>query len=370
MQIRLFKPQISEEAVAAAAATLRSGWLGQGARVAAFEDAFARYIGAAHCVTVNSCTAALHLALEVSNLPEGTEVVTTPLTFVATHLAILHARCRPVLADIQPTTGNMDPKSLREKITGRTRAVLVVHYAGYPCDLDEICQVAGQFGLAVIEDCAHAAGAWYHGKKIGESTRLQCFSFGPTKSLTMGQGGAITTNASENIARLKRLRYLGLDRDTYERVQTATPDRPQWRYEMKETGFRYHLSDLNAAIGLAQLPLVDRQNQRRGEIAGAYRAGLCKVPGIELLRHEADRQSSHYMLPVLAERRDELVTKLARHKIETGVHYAPNGLFPEAAYRDLPHAMRFWERTITLPMHTSLTDDDVGKVIALVREGW
>lgn len=369
MSISLFKTHISPEAVAAAGRVLESGWVGQGAKVRAFEAAFAEYLGARFCVAVRSCTAALHLALHVLDLTEG-EIITSSLTFVATHHAILYAGCQPVLADIQVSTGNLDPIAMRDKVTEKTRAILLVHYSGYPCDLEEIYEIAKQHRLDVVEDCAHATGATYRGAKIGNSHTLHCFSFGPTKNLTMVHGGAITTNNPQHVERLRRLRCLGIDRDIYRRVHSTSDDRPPWQYEVKELGFAYHLSDLNAAIGLAQLQRLEIENQRRAQIANAYRSGLQGVAGVQLLEYGKDRESSYHMYPILVERRDDLAHKLRRHDIGVGVHYLPNDLLPKYKYGDLPHWEYFWQRTLTLPIHPTLTDDEVDTVIGLVRAGW
>ncbi len=369
MSISLFKSHVCPEAVAAAAEVLVSGWLGQGAKVKAFEAAFAEYLGARYCVAVSNGTAALHLALHVLDLPDGAEVITSPLTFISTHHAIYYARCQPVLADIQASTGNLDPTALENKITDRTRALLIVHYGGYPCDLQEIYDIANRYRLEVIEDCAHATGATYRGSKIGNSHTLHCFSFAPTKNLTMGQGGAITTNNPQHIERLKRLRHLGIDRDTYERVHSRSDDRPRWKYEVKELGFPYYLSDLNAAIGLAQLRRLGPENLRRAQIAHAYQSRLQRVPGLQLLNYNEDRQSSYYMYPILCEQRDDLAEMLNRRGVGVGVHYLPNDILPVNKFSELPEMEYFWRRTLTLPIHPLSPDVKLDTVINLVQKG-
>jgi len=366
-RIRLFKPNIRPEAGEAASAVLREGWFGLGPRTARFEEQFAEVVGARHCVAVSSGTAALHLALHVLDLPNEAEVVTTPLTWVATHHAISHARCVPVPADIQPHTGNIDPAAIERCIGPRTGALLVIHYAGYPCDMDEIRLLAAERGLPLIEDCAHALGSSYRGSPIGGADSLQCFSFNPVKNLTTGQGGAITTNSGEHVERLRALRSLGLGRPTHERLsEGGSPYRTSM--ELSEVGFPYAMSDLNAAIGLAQLPALEEDNARRAEIARMYADGLRGVPGLELLSHAGDRESSHHMSPLLAERRDALAERLLEAGIESGVHYPKNPLLEHD--EELPGMEQFSARTLTLPHHPLLADADVERVIETVRGGW
>jgi perosamine synthetase len=367
--IPLFRPLISDEAVAAAIGALESGWIGAGPLVERFEEEFAALVGADHCVAVESGTAALHLALHVLDLAPGTEVVTTPLTWVATHHAILYERCVPVLADIDPTTGGIDVPSARARVGDRTGAILVMHYGGYPCDLDALAAVADEAAVPLVEDCAHAVGASYGGRPVGGGANLQCFSFGPTKNLTAADGGAIVTGDAAQAERLRRLRSLGVGRSTSRRMdEDATAYRED--YGITELGFRYEMSDLHAAIGLGQLPHLASENARRREIAAVYEEGLSAVPGLELLRQrEPGRASAHHLFAVLAEDRRGLAAALRGRGIDTGVHFPPNELVP-ADPEKVPNALRFAERTLSLPLHPGLDDEDVETVIAAVRAGW
>ena len=366
MSLSLFRPRLGPEALAASAEVLESGWIQQGPQVTAFESAFADYLGVEHCVAVSSGTAALHLALHVLDLPPGSEVITTPLTFMATHHAIAYVGCEPVLADIEPGTGNLDVADVERKITERTRALLPVHYAGYPCDLDAIRELAAVHSLAIVEDCAHATGASYHGVKVGAFDSLQCFSFAPTKNVTTVFGGAITASHSRLVERMRRLRSWGREMDAFEVLQTEDETRPPKASEAMEVGFRYELSDMNAAIGIAQLRELDGANERRAEVAGAYRAGLEGLPGVQLLRYERDRESSCWIHPILVEDRDELARALMERGIEVGVHYRPNRLLADQ-HRGLGAMDSFWRRTLSLPLHPGLRDDEVDTVIAAVR---
>jgi perosamine synthetase len=366
-RVRLFRPVIREEAIEAVGEVLRSGWLGLGPRTEEFERAFAAYIGAARCVGVSSCSGALRLALHVLDLPAGAEVVTTPLTFVGANEVILHEGLTPVFADVQADTGNIDPASVAERISSRSGAILLLHYGGYPCDLEELYELAHETGVTVVEDCAHACGASYRGRRIGSHGELHAFSFQAVKNLPMGDGGALTVRRDEQYLRLRKLRWFGIDTDTYARASGRSY---RWDYAVEELGFKHHMNDVQAAIGLAQLEHLDGDNARRRALAARYRAGLTGVGGIELLRQDDDRESSHHLFCILAERRDDLVDRLAEHGIDVGVHYRPSYDYPMFEGGPLPKVEAFWRRVISLPMHMGLADDDVDRVVAVIRGGW
>jgi perosamine synthetase len=366
-RISLFRPVVREEAVEAVGEVLRSGWLGTGPRTRDFEDAFAGYVGAAHSVATNSCTSALQLALRVLDAPRGSEVVTTPLTFVGSNQVILEEGLHPVFADVDPTTGNLATASVAERLGDRTAAILPVHYGGYPCDLDELHALARARSTPVIEDCAHACGAVYRGRRVGSHGELHAFSFHAVKNLAIGDGGALTVRSEALAARLRRLRWFGISAGTFERGE-GSPYR--WDYGVDETGFKCAMNDVQAAIALAQLAHVDEDNARRLEIAARYRAGLEGIPGIELLRTEPDRISSHHLFCVLAEQRDGLVDRFSERAVDVGVHYRPSYDYPMFAAEPLPGVEAFWRRAISLPMHIALTDEQVDEVVEIVREGW
>lgn len=263
----------------------------------------------------------MRLALHILDLPRGSEVITSPVTFVSTNHAILHAGCRPVFADIQRDTGNLDVRSVAEHISDRTRAVIAVHYGGYPCDLDEIYALARKHRLRVIEDCAHAFGASYKGTRIGGRGDLQAFSFQAVKNLCTGDGGAIALRSEADGSRLKRLRWLGIDKDTWSRRRMH---RYSWEYDVTEVGYKAQMNDIEATIGLAQLPYVDEENARRAELSALYRDRLTGVPGVRLLRRQEDRASSCHLFAILVERREDLVEKFRAESVEVGIHYRRN----------------------------------------------
>jgi len=367
MRIPLFRPTIHPEAIEAVKEVLNSGWLGLGPKTQAFEKAFAGYIGAPYCVGLNSCTSALHLSLRLLDIPPGSEVITTPLTFVSTNHAILYEKFKPVFADVQPDTGNLDVESVTKRITEQTGAIMLVHYGGNPADIDEFYALARNAGIPIIEDCAHACGAIYRGKRIGSHGQIHAFSFDPVKNLTMGGGGALTIRSQDHDSRLRRLRWLGIDADTFKRTDNRIY---KWEYHVTEVGFNYFMSDIKAAIGLAQLSHLDEDNARRAVIAGQYRQRLSNVPGIRLLSYQDDRKSSYHLFSILAEKRDKLVDKLRDAGVDVGVHYQRNDQYPMYEEQDLPNTEYFWKREISLPMHLQLTDEQVDYITGIIQKGW
>lgn len=368
-RIQLMRPRLREEAVQAVCEVLRSGWIGLGPKTAEFERAFAGYIGARHCVGVNSCTAALHLAVRLLRLRLGTEVITTPIAFVSTNHVLLFEQLRPVFADVEPETGNLDVQDVARRVTERTGAIVLMHYGGYPCDLDAFYALAQAHRLPVIEDCAHACGAVYRGKRIGSHGRYHAFSFHAVKNLPMGDGGALIVADDSDEERARRLRWMGIDRSTYERVTNGKKSY-QWDYRVDEVGFKYHMNDIHAAIGLAQLPFLDEENAYRARLVARYRAELTRVAGVTLPNHEADRRSSHHLCPILVEHREALIEKLNAHGVDVGVHYRRNDEYPMYERGNLPNAAAFAARELSLPLHLGLTEEDVATVSALIREGW
>ena len=364
-RIGLFRPTVADGAIAAAAAVLASGWPGTGPVVEQFEDAFAAYVGAPHAVAVTSGTAALHLALLLLDLVPGDEVVTSPITFVGANQVILHAGAVPVFADVDPDRGDLDLDSVAERLGPRTRAVIATHLGGTPVDLAELYALAAAHGVAVVEDAAHACGSSYDGVRIGGHPGMQAFSFQSTKNLTTVDGGMLCLRDTDDAARARRLRWMGIDQDTWTRSRTPGY---RWPYVVDEVGHKYAMNDLNAAIGLAHLPLLDEGNDRRRSIADRYRKGLDGVEGVQVVDPRPDRCSATYLSSILAERRDHLVDALGDAGVGTGVHYRRNDLhsiFGEPC--DLPGAEAYWTRTLSLPVHLGLTDDDVDEVIDLVH---
>lgn len=356
---------------------MRSGWLGTGPRVAQFERDFAsfRSVQASQVAAVNSCTAALHVSMLAAGLEPGAEVITTPLTFCATVNAIIHAGLVPVLADVDPITQNIDPVAIESAITPRTRAILPVHFAGRPCDMDRIMAIAARHDLVVIEDCAHAVEAEFRGKPLGTFGDFGCFSFYVTKNVIAGEGGMILGRSEEQVARARILALHGMSKDAWHRFG----DKGYKHYQVLECGFKYNMMDLQAAIGMHQLTRVEHNWRRREEIWRCYDEAFAAMP-ISLPASE-DPQTRHgrHLYTVLIDRglsgvtRDNFLDRMNVMRIGTGVHYLS---IPEHPYyqqrfgwapEQWPHAMKIGRETVSLPLSPGMSDGDVQRVINAVR---
>jgi perosamine synthetase len=368
-------PDMDEAEVAAAAEVIRSGWLTTGAKVRAFEAAFAERVGARHAIAVNSCTAALHLALEAVGVAAGDRVVTTPYTFAATGEVIRYLGAHPVFVDVRPDTLNIDPAQVAAAVRReRIAAIVPVHMAGEPCDLDALRAAAGD--IPIIEDAAHALPTRLGGRMIGGLSRMTCFSFYATKTLSTGEGGMITTNDDAAADRCRIMSLHGISRDAWKRYTAEG----SWRYEILAPGFKYNLTDLAAALGLVQLGKLDAMWRRRAEIAARYDRAFGGAPGFELPARGADNQHAWhlYMLRVdndqLAGGRDAFITELNQRNIGASVHFIP--LHTHPYYRetygcspdDFPVAHREFLRAVSLPIYSRMTDRDVDDVIAAVHD--
>jgi len=364
--IPVFKPSYGKEELAALKEIFKSGWIGLGPKTAEFEEKFASYIGTKHAVGVNSATAALHLALKVMGVENG-EVITTSMTFVSTNHAILYNNGIPVFADIEADTLNIDPADIERKVTKNTKAIVVVHYGGHACDMDRIMAIAKKHGLKVIEDCAHACGGEYKGRKLGSIGDIACFSFHAVKNLATGEGGMITLNDGGLAERLKRLRWLGISRDTYSR---NVPNKGySWYYNVEEIGFKCHMNDIPAALGLVQLKKLERMNKKRERLYKRYNDQLSGIGSIEIPVIKSYAKNAYHNYVIKASKRDELIGYLKDKGISTGVHYIPNHLYD--IYKDyrtsLPVAERVWKRLITLPLYPDLSAADQKKVIDSIK---
>lgn len=368
-------PCIGEEEIAEVVDSLRSGWLGTGPKVGRLEESMRAYTGARFALALHSCTAALHLSMLSTGLGEGAEVITTPMTFCATVNAILHAGAAPVLVDCDRETQLIDPQRIEDAITPRTRAIIPVHLAGRACDLDAIRDIADRHDLLVIEDAAHALEATYRGRKIGTIGDLTCFSFYVTKNVTTGEGGVVTTDDPDLAERIKVLGLHGLSRDAWTRYSDAGYK----HYQVHAPGFKYNMMDLQAAIGIHQLPRVGAWRIRREEIWDRYDEAFADLP----VERPAPAESGNvharhlYTLMIDADRcgltRDRFMHELHVLGIGTGVHYV--GVHLHAYYRDrwgfrpedFPNATWISARTVSLPLSPALSDDDVEDVVRAVR---
>jgi dTDP-4-amino-4,6-dideoxygalactose transaminase len=368
-------PAIEDAEIQEVVASMKSGWLGTGPKVAQFEQDFAAYKGTPHAAAVNSCTAALHLSLLASGVGPGDEVITTALTFCATVNAIIHAGATSVLADVDPVTMNMDPGEVAKRVTPRTRAIVSVHFGGRPCDMDALMDIADGYNLTVIEDCAHAIETEYRGRKAGTFGDFGCFSFYVTKNVVTGEGGMILARREEDIERCKILALHGMSKDAWKRFG----DEGYKHYQVVECGFKYNMMDLQAAIGLHQLRRVDSCWRRRKEIWQTYNRAFARLPLVLPPEIPGDIRHGYHLYSVLVDesrtgiQRDAFLDAMTANNIGVGVHYLS---IPEHPYyrkrfgwkpEDFPNACRIGRQTVSLPLSAKLTDDDVDDVVKAVK---
>ena len=357
-------------------AVMQSGWLGTGPKVAQFEQAFSEYKGVAHAAALNSCTAALHLAILAAGIEAGDEVITTPLTFCASINAIIHAGGTPVLADIDPVTMNIDAAQVEAKITSRTKAILPVHFAGRPCEMDALLHLADKHQLKIIEDCAHAIETEYKGQKVGTLGDFGCFSFYVTKNVVTGEGCMVITKSEEDVARIKMLGLHGMSKDAWKRFG----DEGFKHYQVLECGFKYNMMDLQAAIGIHQLAKVEANWQKRQAIWHRYNAAFASLPISLPAPIESGTRHAYHLYTLLIDEqrcgisRDAFLDAMTAQNIGLGVHYLS---IPEHPYYqqtfdwkpdDYPEAMKVGRQTVSLPLSAKLTSSDVDDVINAVSE--
>lgn len=363
---------IEEADIQAVADTIRSGWLTMGSEVAAFEQEFAQRLGASHAVAVNSCTAALHLGLEAMGLKAGDEVIVPAMTFTATAEVICYFGAKPVFVDIQADTHCMDPELLQAALTSRTRAIMPVHYAGQPADMDEIMAFAHAHDLRVIEDAAHALPARYHGQMIGTIGDITAYSFYATKTLAVGEGGMAVTHNEAWAERMQIMRLHGMSRDAWRRNLRGG----SWDYEVLAPGFKYNMTDPAAAMGRVQLQRLDTMAALRRRIDQKYRT-LLDPDLLECLEQKSDRESAYHLFVIklrhgAAAERNKLITDLEEEGIRVSVHFRPLPLHP--AYAGLTTspqsyavARQVWERMMSLPIWPQMTDEMVERVAHTVN---
>jgi dTDP-4-amino-4,6-dideoxygalactose transaminase len=369
-------PAIEDAEVQEVVATMRTGWLGTGPKVAQFEQDIAQYKNAPHAVAVNSCTAALHLSIVAAGLRQGDEVITTPMTFCATVNAIIHAGATPVLADIDPVTLNIDPAEVEKKLTARTRAVLPVHFAGRPCDMDALGAIAKRYQLKMIEDCAHSIETQYHGRHVGTFGDFGCLSFYVTKNVVTGEGGMVLAGREEDAARIKVLSLHGMSKDAWKRFS----DEGYKHYSVVEAGFKYNMMDLQAAIGIHQLRRIEKYWLRRQQIWQQYNEAFADLPLGTPADPDPQTRHAYHLYTVMIDEakagisRDRFLSAMTAENIGVGVHYLS---VPEHPYyqeklgwrpEQFPHAMRVGRQTVSLPISAKLTDEDVADVVKAVRK--
>lgn len=371
------KPFIGKEEIGEVVDTLKSGWWGTGPKTELFEENFRKYVGSKYSLAVNSCTAGLHLALKALDIGEGDEVITTPLTFCSTVNVIEHVGAKPVFADINIADWNVDPKEIAKKITKKTRAIIAVHLHGRPCKMDAIMEIARKHKLFVLEDAAHAAEAWYKGKKVGNIGDITVFSFYATKNIATAEGGMITTNNKRWMEKMRILSLHGLSRDAYKRYSVKYFK----SYECLYPGFKYNMTDIQASLGIHQLARVEKNLIIRNKYWKMYNSAfrnhdLVIAPQLD---EKNTRHARHlYAILLKTEKlkvdRDTFIDKLIKNNIGSGVHFNPVHLHPyyKRTYGfkrgDFPNAEFVGERTVSLPLGANLTTKDVKSVILAVKE--
>lgn len=369
------QPLIEQEEVEEFLDSVRSCWLGTGKKVAKFEQDFAAYKKVKFAAAVHSCSAALHLSCLALDIKPGDEVITTAMTFCATVNAIIHAGATPVLADINPRTLNIDPAALEKKITPRTKAIIVVHFAGRPCEMDAIKAIAKKHRLFIIEDCAHAIESEYKSRPCGTMGDIGCFSFYSNKNITTGEGGMVVSNNEKLISRIKTLALHGLSADAWDRFS----DEGFKHYFVQEAGFKYNMMDLQAAFGIHQLKRIEAYWERRRKIREFYDAGLKGLPIILPVEDDPDIKNAYHLYTIRIDQavcgltRDEFLNKMHRLNIGCGVHYQaiPSHPFYQQAYgfkeSDFPAAVKYGRETVSIPISPKLTEQDTRDVVDAVK---
>lgn len=361
------RPAIGETELAAVGKVFATGWLGMGSVVKEFEDRLRALTGAKHAIAVNTGTSALHIAFDSLGAKPGDEIVMPSLTFAAAPQAALAAGLRPVFCEVEPTTLNMDVADALARVTDRTVAVMPVHHGGLVCDMDALLPAAHDRHLIVVEDGAHAFGSSYKGKPVGSIGDVTCFSFDPIKNITCGEGGAVTTDDDAIAERMIPRRILGINNDTWNRYQ----NRRNWFYEVTTPGFRYHMPNISAAIGLEQMQRADQFRRRKLQLVGRYDEEFAGKEGLALVEHDLDNSFPFfYQLRVLDGRRDQMIDFLKQNGVGSGVHYIPNHIQPYFSEFSgpLPVTERLFEEILTLPLYVDMTDSEHEQVVSAVEK--
>jgi dTDP-4-amino-4,6-dideoxygalactose transaminase len=361
-KIPLFDLNFDSKETEAVVKTIESKWISTGPQTAAFENKFATMSGSKHAIALSNCTVALHLALKLVGVEPGDEVICPSLTFVATCNAIRYVDAVPVFADIESIQRPViSPVDIRTKITSKTKVILVMHYGGFACDMDEIMAIAKEFNLKVIEDACHAPFSMYKGKKLGTIGDVGCFSFFSNKNISTGEGGMLVTNNDEYASRTKLLRSHGMTSMSYERAKGHSTS-----YDVIELGFNYRMDDIHASIGLVQLDKIEADLLKRTQVRKEYILALKQIPNIIIPFEEYDEFSSNYIFPIVlknvdSERRDYIRNKLAEAGIQTSMHYPAvhRFLIYKDFYKELPITDKMVNSMITLPMYAKLSIEDI-----------
>jgi perosamine synthetase len=364
--IQLFQPRVTEKAIARAVETLRSGWISEGKQVKTFEENFCAVFGLPRALALNSGTSALHLALLAAGVGPGDEVITTAQTFVATALSILYVGARPVFADLKPHSPNLDPLDVERRLTPKTRALLPVHYGGIPCDMDELRALAKKHGLKVVEDAAHALGAVYRGRPVGALGDFAIFSFQAIKHLPTGDGGMLACAREADHRKAYRLRWFGVDRAGRKPSELGQPE-----WDITELGYKYHMNDLAASLGLGHLEDFGAGLARRRALNRRYRKELGSTAGLTLLEEAEDRESACWLFTVLVQRRLEFIRAMKSRGVEAAVWHRRIDQHPLfGGLQSLPRQEAFDAAQVSIPLRETLSDEEAAEVLRAVKAGW
>lgn len=367
-------PRIEEDEIQEVVDSLRSAWIGTGPKVMKFEELFREYIGTQYSVAVHSCTAALHLSLIASNVKAGDEVITSPMTFAATANAIIHTGATPVFADITVASLNIDPAEIKKRLTPSTKVILPVHFAGRACDMTSIMEIAKQANAIIINDAAHAIETEFCGKKIGCYGAMTAYSFYATKNIVTGEGGMVVTDDKEIADKIKIYALHGMSKDAWKRFS----DSGFKHYEIIYPGFKYNMMDLQAAIGLRQMPKIESYSRRRKQIWDIYNEAFKRLPVTMPAAQEPNTRHAYHLYTLLLDldhltiTRDQFLDLMFHENIGTGVHYTALHLHPYYRNRfgyqrgDYPNTEFVADRTVSLPLSAKLTDEDVEDVVNAV----
>jgi dTDP-4-amino-4,6-dideoxygalactose transaminase len=364
--IVLFHPQMPTNAIKYVTDTLQSRWIGQGPKVDKFEKEFSKkFCNHNVCISVGSGTDALHLSYILADLKAGDEVVTPVFTCTATNIPFLYMGVKPVFADVQKGTLNIDPKHVNELVNEKTKAIVCVHYGGLPCDMDEIHAIAKRWNIPVIEDAAHAVGATYKGKNIGEISDFTMFSFQAIKHITTGDGGMVAIKNPELKAKAERIRWFGINR--------TAKQQGNWENDITEIGYKYQMTDIAAALGLAAMEEIDQVMQLRKNLFKVYEQNLRDIPGLQFIGgNYTDREHAAWLTTIIVENRFELQKKLRENKIESNqVHYRNDRYSIFGSRRNnLPNMDEVEDKYLVIPLHTKMNDEDVLKICNVIKSGW
>lgn len=364
--IPFYRPSLGKEEISEVSKVIKSGWIGLGPKTEEFEKRLEEYLGKEHIVSTNSATAALHLSLILSGVKEGDEVISPSLTFVSTNHVILYQKATPVFCDVNSDTLCADPKDIVKKISNKTKAIIVVHYGGHAVDMDPILKAAKKRKIAVIEDAAHAFGGKYKGRMLGTIGDYGCFSFHAVKNIAMADGGAIYTKKLKDVERIKKLRWMGINKDTWNR---AGGKKYSWHYDVNELGYKYHPCDILSAIGVVQLRKFDKVLLRKKAIYDSYMKGLGNLKWLKLPLEKPYEKNALHNFCVQLENRDKLVEYLQQKGIGTSVHYVPNHHYKmyKKYKSDIPVTENVWKKILLLPFFSELTNKEIRYIINSVR---